>query len=536
MNSRTSSVPSIFRRLLFCSTLLTPALGWTADWNTTTGLFGTGSNWTPSGVPSGVDANIINGGTAQVQVGDSFTPATLRIGNSSGSGSLTQSGGSIVANWLQLGDTGGIGTLDMSGGTLDAVGGQEMWIGNDGGTGIMNLSGNAAVTNNQWIILARLGASTLGQVTLNGTSSLSKIGGANNQHIGIGLISNNDNSLTLNDSSSVFSNTDMWIGWAGKGTVTLNNSSSMTIGVNLVIGKEKGNGVLSASGDSVANVGGSILVGADNGAGSGTPLGTMIVSDNAHVTAGKIVHVGFGGMSGVLTMNGGTVTANPFPDYVGGKNASVTLGYNGGISAALNLNGGTLETTGFLKGGGTASIKLNGTVIKAIGVPNGGDTFFDGVASSDIEVQAGGAKFDTNGNDITISQDLAGAGSFLKQGAGTLVLSGHTNYLGDTQVDGGVLSLSFASINDAADILINGTGILNLSFNGTDTIGGLFFNGMQQAAGTWGSLTSAADNKSALFTGDGVLVVSSVPEPGTIGLLIASGLALAFIRRKSLRR
>jgi hypothetical protein len=52
------------------------------------------------------------------------------------------------------------------------------------------------------------------------------------------------------------------------------------------------------------------------------------------------------------------------------------------------------------------------------------------------------------------------------------------------------------------------TAILNLAFTGTDTIRSLYLDGALQAAGTWGSLTSSAVNKTARITGPGLLNVS----------------------------
>jgi hypothetical protein len=51
--------------------------------------------------------------------------------------------------------------------------------------------------------------------------------------------------------------------------------------------------------------------------------------------------------------------------------------------------------------------------------------------------------------------------------------------------------------------------VLQLDFAGTDTVGALYLGGdpNPKPAGTYGSLTSAADNKSADFAGEGILQV-----------------------------
>jgi hypothetical protein len=49
-----------------------------------------------------------------------------------------------------------------------------------------------------------------------------------------------------------------------------------------------------------------------------------------------------------------------------------------------------------------------------------------------------------------------------------------------------------------------------LNFTGTDTIDSLFFGGIAQAVGTWGSPSSAATNKSPRFSGNGILQVTTL--------------------------
>jgi autotransporter-associated beta strand protein len=171
-------------------------------------------------------------------------------------------------------------------------------------------------------------------------------------------------------------------------------------------------------------------------------------------------------------------------------------------------------------------------VIKVTGNTNTG-SYLNSFASNEVNVQAGGAKFDTNGNDIVIVQDLAGAGGFVKQGAGSLLLAGNTNYTGDTRIEGGALSFSFASINDGSSVFISTGGTIDLSTGGlTDSINMLYFNGVAQAVGTWGAIGSGAQFQSSFITGDGFLSVASVPEPGAVGLLVLGGFGLFLARRR----
>jgi autotransporter-associated beta strand protein len=199
----------------------------------------------------------------------------------------------------------------------------------------------------------------------------------------------------------------------------------------------------------------------------------------------------------------------------------------------VNLNGGKLVTPGFNKSSGNGTINLNGGTVEASGsIPE----FFTGFSSGEVVIQGGGAKIDTAGNTVTTAVPLTGAGSFTKLGAGEASLNGNNTYSGDTIIQQGTLSFSFASINDVSSVYISTGGFLDLNTSGqTDVIGNLFLNGVAQAAGVWGALGSGAQFESSFITGNGFVSVAAVPEPGTIGLLVASGLGLVFIRRKSLR-
>jgi len=76
-------------------------------------------------------------------------------------------------------------------------------------------------------------------------------------------------------------------------------------------------------------------------------------------------------------------------------------------------------------------------------------------------------------------------------------------------------------------------GKLNLNTSGaTDTISALYFDGVLQAAGTWGGTGSGADNINTTFfaANSGKLLVVAVPEPAA-ALMSAVGL-LALLRRR----
>jgi autotransporter-associated beta strand protein len=104
--------------------------------------------------------------------------------------------------------------------------------------------------------------------------------------------------------------------------------------------------------------------------------------------------------------------------------------------------------------------------------------------------------------------------SLTKSGAGRLNLDGINTYSGDTIVTDGILSILESYLADASSVQISGTGVIDLSFSGTDTVDKLFINGIQQTTGLWGSTDSGATHvDDTRFTGPGTLTVTTAPDP-----------------------
>ncbi|MCX6855567.1 MAG: cadherin-like beta sandwich domain-containing protein [Verrucomicrobia bacterium] len=118
--------------------------------------------------------------------------------------------------------------------------------------------------------------------------------------------------------------------------------------------------------------------------------------------------------------------------------------------------------------------------------------------------------FDTESRTYSgIVQNGTGPLTLIKTGTGTLSLIGPRSYSGDTTVSAGTFSLSSSGFADSADIALASGATLDLNFTGTDTVDELYINGVRQARGTWGSLTSTAVHKSSQMTGSGILNVNT---------------------------
>lgn len=161
----------------------------------------------------------------------------------------------------------------------------------------------------------------------------------------------------------------------------------------------------------------------------------------------------------------------------GNADVTATNGFSVSTTAwGLNLNGGTLTTSNLSYAphsfNGTTNLNFNGTLIKA----NQNNSNFIVVGSGGLDsgfnpsIQAGGARFDTNGFDIGIGVSLAGTGGLTKSGAGTLTLSGAANtFNGGVTVDGGVLLLNKGidvnAIAAGSVVTVNAGGTIRLGSN-----------------------------------------------------------------------
>jgi len=170
----------------------------------------------------------------------------------------------------------------------------------------------------------------------------------------------------------------------------------------------------------------------------------------------------------------------------------------------------------------SAKVNFDGGLLKATaddattGVPfisnSGAATVFE------LNVMDGGARIDTDGHNNTIVEALlageANDGGLTKLGAGTLTLASASNtYTGDTMIEDGTLSITNNTVfDDASNIDIDVDALLDLNFASTgdvlERIGGLYFDGVAQASGTWGATGNTyVDHTSDYLTGTGILVV-----------------------------
>lgn len=489
----------------------------------------TGSNWSTGIAPTSSDVvfiNTTNTTTPNYPVISTGAQAAkeLWVGANSGNPSqLDITGGSLaVTNYFIIGaDLTSNATVSQSAGTVTVAGGNTFWIGRNGGTGTYNLSGTGSLTSAKTISIGATSTSTGnfnmsgGTMTVNNSMNIGGTGGSGDG-TPTGTFTMSGGTLTT---TSWFS-----IGESGSATGTFNQTGGTVDAANsggtaVNLGdRDSASGTLNVSGGTFNSTGGGINVG-NHWNGTGTNNGTLTVSGSGVVNTGTAAN---------------------------GLKLAAGNGGGGTSTGTVNLNGGTIQTAKIQKGtGSTATFNFNGGTLQATATST---TYMTGLTNA--FVKSGGAVIDTSTFNITIGQALLTdavslGGGLTKLGSGTLTLTGTNTYTGNTTISAGTLTLGSSAASatflaDTSSLYLTTGALLNLSFTSNsvlESITGLYIDGVQQLAGTWGAVGSGATFENALITGTGLLNVtaSAVPEPATyatiFGVLTLAG-TVAYRRRK----
>lgn len=443
------SKPSLFQRVsksalapscaFICICTSTPkvlAALWTGttstDWNTA-------SNWDTNRVPVKAgfgDSAVINispANIATISATISATPQDILIGTTDGSsnGRLDHTAGTAATgggNWMKIGQNGGTGVYNLSnpgstGGTFTghATGAGSMTVnghlrvgGGDSGTGStgtanVNTSGTLAI-NSDLHVGTNASSGTLNLD--NGTVTISGNGAIGNGASCTGTLRMSGGTVTGNN--------EFWVGTTdATGTYTM---SGGTLNVNswFVVGRNGGgNGTINMSGGTINKTGGGdFILGADNS----TATGAIAFSGGLINVTGGVTHIGKGG-TGTLTISGSA-------DF---RTSQMIVGVGTGIGT-VNFNGGTLKTPKLNGGAGTATAYFDGGTVQATADSL---TFVSDLDTA--EILDGGAILDTQAFTEIASQPFSGTGPLTKLGSGTLTLTGDSTHTGLTQVSDGKL-------------------------------------------------------------------------------------------------
>ncbi|MCW1923767.1 autotransporter-associated beta strand repeat-containing protein [Luteolibacter arcticus] len=454
--------------------------------------FGVGS--TPS-VLIQDSARIHKSATGWLSIGNSNdSVATVTVRNS---GSLISDGGDF-----NIGDTGtsnGTLTLENSA-AVTSIG--PVFIGKNGTRGAVNLSGSSTMSSGLTEVAG--GGGSQGSLNVVGTSTYTSNGAL---LVGPGVDS--AGVVTIDGSGSFQGNTYVSVGFNGGGTMTIKGDGSFNNSDDLSVNENGAVPALVTVQDT-----GSLAMGANLYIGrNGTRVGTLTVSGSATVDQTNAASNFFVGLAGDGTLNiSGTAAVTA------GSANGVVLGQDASGVGTVNLNGGTLTGKRVFGNSGTSTFNFNGGLLRAGAGAN--PDFMAGVDNA--LVNAGGARIDSNGQNIAINQPLlvgtTAGGGLTKSGAGTLRLSGVNTYTGATTVSGGNLG---GTTTIAGPLVVQtGAGIEPGAVTGTLTANGgvTFSSGSKFLVNIDDSQT--ADNGLLATTGNlnvtGVALQVNLAGPGAL--------------------
>ncbi|MCW2349934.1 autotransporter domain-containing protein [Sphingobium sp. B12D2B] len=487
----------------------------------TTILSGDSSNYSGSlNVDSGLLVLANTTSAASTIIGQD---GTLQIGNGGTSGSFD---GDLVNNGLLVFDRSdalhhnrvisGTGDLTVAGGVITL-------------SGMNTFTGATTIDAGATLALSNQGrVNQSSSVTVNGTFDLTSAASAQiNDLGGSGTVIVGDAGLMLANASQVFSGRITGTGGlnVSAGTLTLTNASDFEGGLGISNGATVNLGNGGTTGSITANVTnyGTLLfdraddvsyLGQISGQGTVIKTGDNIVTFGGSMSGVQLdVQQGTALFVGTISNNvnvaeqGELVFANPATTSYKGrlsgtgtvlKTGTGTITFSGdssGFAGDATIDGGTVLLTGKL--GGTLLIDTAGTLQVGNGLKNG-DLLADATNNGTLIFNQIG--------DYDYTGALSGNGGLIKQGEGTLLLSGDYGYTGSTVVQAGRVRL-LAQLDSATDLVVD-DGEFDLS--GTDqTVAGLSGAGGTVSLGT--STLTVNQSSNTLFGG-------SFSGSGTIAL------------------
>jgi fibronectin-binding autotransporter adhesin len=432
------------------------------------------------GTSGSLNSNIVNNGTLAFDRSD----ALLHNRVISGSGNLNVAGGVITlsgmntftgATSIESGATlalSGQGRINQSSGvtvngTFDVTAASSAQIKDLGGSGTV-IVGNAGlnVQNASQTFAGRI-TGTGGLGVASGALTLT---GASDFQNGLGI----SNGATVNigaggTSGSITANLTNF------GAVVFNRSDDVSYA-----GQISGQGTVTKTGANTTTFTGS-MSGSQLNVQQGTAVFQGTLSSNAAIGAAATLVFARPTATtykGVLSGTGSVVKT--------GDGTTTFSGDSSTFAGNATISGGTLLLTGAL--GGNVLIDTAGTLLTGNGIK-------DGHLLADV-VNNGTLIFNQIG-DYDYAGALSGDGRLVKQGNGTLLLSGEFGYTGSTVVEGGVVRLT-AQLDKESDLVVN-NGAFDLGGRDQE-VAGLSGTGGSLLLGT-GALT-VVQGEDSVFAGD----------------------------------
>jgi autotransporter-associated beta strand protein len=264
---------------------------------------------------------------------------------------------------------------------------------------------------------------------------------------------------------------------SGAATVTISTPNAYTGGTTLSAGTLRaGSDTAFGTGPVTVSAGGTTLgASADANLANAVSLGQDITIDTSFHA------LGLGGVisgpGGIAKTGDGTLTLSAANTFSGANSVTAgTLalsgsGTLGGGTAALSLAGGRLELGGTSQTAGALTISAPAAT---------GETLTAGTLTATSY-----AVSNTTGN-VEIAAGLAGSGSLVKTGAGTLTLTGVSSFSGGTTISAGALAFAGGTnrLSTTGPITVSGGATLDLGGGSQTTSGTVTLTGGTLAGGT----------------------------------------------------
>jgi autotransporter-associated beta strand protein len=461
--------PSLVRTsfLLAAALALTPAIGATVTWDTSTtagfqsgnGTWGTDSFWSSNGTTL---SPWVSGDTASFLGQTTAVNDTITIGSNQTIGGLAFGSATTSGNWTLSGS----GTLSLAGNATFAVA--------SGSTAV--ISAPLTLSTN---VLTKTGAGTLrlNTPTLATPNILVSAGVLELQKVSTAF---SGGTIRVSSGAELaLRSTDTW----GQSTATtaatlileggtLSSNGSFNTLNNLTLngGTINANGGFNASFGSF-QLGGTVTVNRNasivqSGTNGNINLASTVINVNAGATltsnavlqgtstltkggVGELVLTGASTYSGGTTLNAGGLHI--------GNNAALGTGTVtfSGVNGWLSSDGTTARTL-------ANALAFTNDAILGNGTKNGLLTFTGATTISNVRTI-------TALSDVVFSGAVGGTGSLQKVGLGNLTLSGTNTLSGYLQVQSGKLTLNYSTNNTAKF-----AGVLNLQGGTLDLVGGSF--------------------------------------------------------------
>ncbi len=452
----------------------------------------------------------------------SLTVASDLIVGSLGRGEFVQRAGNVTAGSdLVLGEQAtAVGYYTQNNGTLTVAG--STMVGDQGAGSFKQTRG----TSNHASLEVAVGADSEGLVTLTKGSMNSASA----------VIGNGGEGEFRHDNGThtVQSNLVLGASLGGEGEYTL-NAGTLEAESNVIVGQAGGSGKFTYSGGKMI-VGGQVVV----NAGSFT-VGSATLETNGITVGAGATFVASGSGSRIRTTGdflfGETATVNTSgAELVIARDADVTLSVTGDVQEGYAFQKLTLERDVVLTLDGSIGDALYVDVIslgsnnpfrlESIIIGNGTDIYYN--ATSEENAYLLGLRYDLgNGGQLiprnkTPDASLAGSGSLVKVGAGSLTISAGASFeFGSTVLSG---SYDLVTVEGLSSVLIDGA-LVPFDFLANE------FN-MDVGAWTIESYASGTLSESSSSSP----TFGAVPEPSTWGLVLLGLVAMIFRRRFAVAR